>query len=60
MWDDFSDYELAQVAGNYGMQEFLVFSYDLTLANRSEIERMLTEVEYDAAFGEESQEMALL
>jgi hypothetical protein len=53
MWEDFSDFELAELAGNYGIEEELVFSGDLSLANRSEIESRLTAIEYDMAFQEE-------
>lgn len=50
MWDDFSDYELAELAGSYGLQDSLVFASDLTLANRVEVEKLLTIAEYDIAF----------
>jgi hypothetical protein len=50
MWDDFTDFELAELAGTYGIEEELVFAYDLSLANRGEIESRLTEIEYDLAF----------
>lgn len=53
MWKDFTDFELAQLAGNYGIEEELVFAGDLSLANRSEIESRLTAIEYDMAFQEE-------
>jgi hypothetical protein len=47
MWNDFSDYELA---GRYGLEDSLVFTDRLELANRSEIETLLTEAEYSFAF----------
>jgi hypothetical protein len=52
MWNDFSDWELAELAGNYGLEDSLVFAGDLSLANRAEIETLLTEVELEMAFGE--------
>jgi hypothetical protein len=52
MWDEFSDFELAELAGSYGLEDFLIFACDLSLANREEIETQLTAVEYKMAFGE--------
>ncbi len=51
MWKDFSDFELAEIAGRYGLQDELMFNADLSLANRQEIENLLTLEEYDIAFG---------
>ena len=53
MWNDFSDFELAELAGTYGIEDELVFAGDLSLANRSQIESRLTAIEYDFAFQEE-------
>jgi len=53
MWEDFSDFELADLAGKYGIEDELIFAGDLSLANRSEIESRLTAIEYDMAFQEE-------
>ena len=50
MWTDFSDFELAELAGTYGIEDELVFAGDLSLANRSEIESRLTAIEYAMAF----------
>ena len=50
MWNDFSDFELAELAGNYGLEDSLVFCPDLTLANREEIEDLLTVTEMELAF----------
>ena len=50
MWDDFTDFELAELAGTYGLEEELVFCGDLSLANRAEIEKLLTATEHDMAF----------
>jgi uncharacterized protein YlaN (UPF0358 family) len=47
MWNDFSDYELAELAGRYGLEDSLVFDYELGLANRDEIEKLLTEFEWE-------------
>jgi hypothetical protein len=52
MWSEFSDFELAQLAGNYGLEDLLVFSGDLSLANRDEVEKFLTEYEMAEAFGD--------
>ena len=50
MWDDFSDYELAELASAYGLEDSLVFANDLSLANRPEVEKLLTAAEYEIAF----------
>lgn len=50
MWDEFNDFELATLAGQYGLEDSIIFSGDLTLANRSELEEMLTVAEHDMAF----------
>ena len=50
MWDDFSDFELATLAGSYGLQDYLVFNDKLQLANREEVETVLEEYEYSIAF----------
>ena len=53
MWADFNDYELAKLCYTYGIEEELVFADDLTLANRDEVEKLLTNFELDiAAAGE--------
>lgn len=52
MWNDFSDFELAEIAAQYHLQDELEFNYDLTLMNRERIEELLTKVEHDMAFGE--------
>lgn len=60
MWNDFSDYELCEIAGSYGLEDELVFAADLTLANRERIEQLLTDVEFSMAFSvlDEKQEIA--
>ena len=51
MWNEFNDFELAQLAGQYGLEDSLVFSGELSLANRAEVESLLTLAEHDMAFG---------
>lgn len=50
MWNEFNDFELAEIAGKYGLEDSLVFCGDLSLANRVEIEDLLTLHEHDEAF----------
>jgi hypothetical protein len=50
MWNDFNEFELAQLAGEYGFQDLLQFNQDLSLQNRNEIESVLTKYEFDNAF----------
>jgi hypothetical protein len=50
MWNDFSDFELATLAGSYGLQDYIVFTESLQLANREEVETMIEEYEYSLAF----------
>jgi hypothetical protein len=50
MWNDFNDFELAQLAGEYGFEDSLMFTQNMTLANRTEIETLLTAYEFDNAF----------
>lgn len=50
MWEDFTDFELATLAGQYGLEDSIVFTDKLQLANREEVERLLTEAEHDLAF----------
>ena len=51
MWKDFSDFELAELAGRYGLEDMLEFNSDFSLANRQGVENLLTLEEYDIAFG---------
>ena len=53
MWNDFSDFELATIAANYGLEESIVFANDLSLANRLELEDILTKVEHELYFNSE-------
>ena len=53
MWNDFSDFELATLAADYGLEESIVFADDLSLANREEIEHLLTETEFSLYFNSE-------
>jgi len=50
MWDDFTDFELIELAGTYGLQDYAVVSDRLTLVNREELECMIEELEYNQAF----------
>ena len=54
MWDEYSDYELACLSAEYGMAESCVFSemIPVRLANRAEVESLLTQFELEMAFGE--------
>jgi hypothetical protein len=52
MWNDFTDFELAELAGCYNIEDELEFRNDLTLANRDQIEKLLTLVEHNMAFEE--------
>ncbi len=50
MWNDFNDFELAEIAAQYGFQDQLEFNGDLRLANRKAIEDLLTAYEFETAF----------
>lgn len=53
MWSDFNDYELVKLCYMYGIEEELVIADNLTLANREQVEKLLTDFEMDiAAAGE--------
>ena len=52
MWKDFTDFEIATLAGSYGLQDLIEFNGDLTLANRDQLESLIAEFEIDMAFGE--------
>jgi len=52
MWKDFSDFEIAELAGKYGIEDSLLFAGDFSLINREEIEAELTLIEHEFAFGE--------
>lgn len=51
MWDNFTDFELVTLAGNYGL-DVCEFSDNLVLVNRPQVEKFLTEHEMTMAFGE--------
>lgn len=53
MWNDFSDFEIATLAADYGFEESVVFAADLSLANRVELEHFLTEAEFELYFKSE-------
>lgn len=50
MWNDFNDFELVHLANQYGLQHYVRFNDRLQLANRDEVECMITEYEYNLAF----------
>lgn len=50
MWNDFNDFELAEIAAGYGFQDLLEFNQDLALQNRNELESVLTKFEFETAF----------
>jgi hypothetical protein len=54
MWKGFSDFEIAELAFQYGLGDNLELRFNerFMLMNRAEIEEMLTAVEMSAAFGE--------
>ena len=54
MWNDYSDFEIAQLAGDYGIEDELVFNDRLELVNRDVIEDHLTQIEYDIDFPQDS------
>lgn len=53
-WSDFDDFELACLCADYGYEDALeiVEILPVKLANRAEIEALLTEHEFELAFGE--------
>ena len=54
MWADFSDFEIAELCFQYGLQESLVLTFTdrFKLVNRAEVETLLTAAEFEMAFGE--------
>lgn len=54
MWKDFSDFEIAELAFQYGLGDNLELRFNerFVLMNREEIEKMLTAAEMSAVFGE--------
>lgn len=54
MWNDYSDFEIAQLAGDYGIADELEFNDKLELINRELIEDHLTQIEYEIAFPQDS------
>lgn len=51
MWEDFNDYTLVMLALRYGIAHQLDFNAQ-GLHNRDHVERELTKVELDMAFGD--------
>jgi len=54
MWADYSDFEIAQLAGDYGIADELEFNERLELMNRDVIEDHITQIEYEVAFPQDS------
>lgn len=52
MWNEFSDFEIAELAYQYGFGDEIEFNSDLRLFNRKQLETMLTLREHNMAFGE--------
>jgi hypothetical protein len=54
MWKDFSDFEIAELAFQYGLGDNLELAFNerFQLVNRAQVEEMLTSVEMSAAFDE--------
>ena len=54
MWKEFSDFEIAELAFQYGFGDTLELAFNerFQLVNRAQVEEMLTAVEMSAAFGE--------
>ena len=54
MWKDFSDFEIAELAFQYGLGDNLELRFNerFMLINRQEIEEMLTAAEMSVAFAE--------
>jgi hypothetical protein len=57
MWDEFTDFELAELAYQYGLQDQVeesAWNFDLTLKDRPRLETLLTAYEHDLAFPQKS------
>jgi hypothetical protein len=50
MWEAFSDYELATLCFEYGIESELKFGNHFNLDNRVQVEQALTEYEMNLAF----------
>jgi len=58
MWNDFSDFELAELAFNYGLQVYVNFDITPTgfkLSKREELECIIAEHEYALAYDEKQE-----
>ena len=53
MFEKFSDFELAKLAGKYGLQDHLEFNSRLQLSNREHIENIIYKHEYELHFANE-------
>ena len=57
MWQDYSDFELAQLAGEYGIADELVFNERFQLTNREHIEDCITQIEFELAYPAEQESL---
>jgi hypothetical protein len=54
MWAEYSDFEIAQLAGDYGIADEVEFNERLELSNREYLENCITQIEYENAFPQDS------
>jgi hypothetical protein len=57
MWNDFTDFEIAELAFKYNLDSTVKFDLSkdyFKLANRGEVECLIEEAEYHLAFDKES------
>lgn len=59
MWSDFDDFELACLCADYGHEDLIeiVEILPVRLGNRAEIEKLLTQIEFDAAYTDEQESL---
>jgi hypothetical protein len=50
MWNDFSDFELAELAVSYNLHDYVNFGSDRRITNRVYLETLIEEHEYCLAF----------
>ena len=57
MWADYTDFELAQLAGEYGIADECLFNERLELSNREHVEDCITQLEFETAFPDEQESL---
>lgn len=57
MWEGFSDYELVQLAGEYGIADECEFNDRLELSNREHVEDCITQLEFESAYPAEQESL---